>query len=798
MTALPAGLPRPGNGYTTSLNSSPLPFDSFESGPASSSKTCHGTSPVISILGSSPTSRSSHDKTPHEAKKFWKRLCFDTSLDPRDFVVGFVESVEQQVRQSGAGAWSMRVHDLLREVSHAEFTGMFKSNEIPFHRIAYFKHKQAVVWESEYYKRTTADNDAVAGPVTTPSSIKSIDASGSAPRGGFLGSSPPTARFSSFTIRQSRGLHSQGGGSFSLVGGSSDEEEDGEDRTTVDAGWQDDDEEDMMAGPMEGDGLPDAAWQRTSGGQAPADVSRDQEAELQLPEECWLEVLKAGGVREMCNMARVNRWLRELTTRPELWRLHHHKIFGEEPASNQNAATVRRLCRRSEIKAARWIEAEVQEHLVGRHPDTVCLQLDDAKAVTADGQEVRVWSHATGRRIATLKGHAGTVTSIAFNDQMVVSGCNQGAVRIWGMDDLKCTRTLRNAHEGGVGGVAILNGFPVTAGADGCVKLWDATASLPVLDLHTPRLQRVNGLEVHKQSGYIISCGDGVHIFDAESAELLHDLRVPLEGDSLEPDLDDQENHFTCLSYSGSVIAAGLQDCVVLWDPRCASPIGSIKAPKLTGMLSSNQGNGPASGGCVSIQLDDWKLVAGFNQIGQSFPLSNVSPASPALPTGGIVAVYDIRAVGSMHAAAPAGRAGASSGHPDWLQPLQVFRAPGKIHCVKFFEGHMMAGLAGMDCWMWSFKPPRSSRVMRSAHYETEGSSPNPHSHKGSTGYGSAVMGSLASAAAASWQQGDMMSGSVGASPLAQQAEDGRRVRTVRPAKAVVKRANNNRFPKRR
>jgi hypothetical protein len=50
-------------------------------------------------------------------------------------------------------------------------------------------------------------------------------------------------------------------------------------------------------------------------------------------------------------------------------------------------------------------------------------------------------------------------------------------------------------------GVAILNGFPVSAGADGCIKLWDATASHPVLDLHTPRMQRVNGLEVHKQSG---------------------------------------------------------------------------------------------------------------------------------------------------------------------------------------------------------------------------------------------------------------------------------------------------------
>jgi hypothetical protein len=61
-------------------------------------------------------------------------------------------------------------------------------------------------------------------------------------------------------------------------------------------------------------------------------------------------------------------------------------------------------------------------------------------------------------------------------------------------------------------------------------------------------------------SGYIISCGDGVHIFDAEIAELLHDLRVPLESDSLQPPTEDhQRQSFTCLSYSSSVIAAGLK-----------------------------------------------------------------------------------------------------------------------------------------------------------------------------------------------------------------------------------------------
>ncbi len=40
---------------------------------------------------------------------------------------------------------------------------------------------------------------------------------------------------------------------------------------------------------------------------------------------------------------------------------------------------------------------------------TACLQIDDTKVVSGDGSAVRLWSHATGRRIATLPGHTGEV-----------------------------------------------------------------------------------------------------------------------------------------------------------------------------------------------------------------------------------------------------------------------------------------------------------------------------------------------------------------------------------------------------
>ena len=103
-------------------------------------------------------------------------------------------------------------------------------------------------------------------------------------------------------------------------------------------------------------------------------------------------------------------------------------------------------------------------------------------------------------------------------------------------------------------GVALLNGMPISAGADGCIRLWDVAAALPILALDTPRQGRLLGLEVQPHAGYIVTCGDGVHIFDAASAQLLHDLAAPQD---LEEDGNGGRESFRCVAYSGSVLAAG-------------------------------------------------------------------------------------------------------------------------------------------------------------------------------------------------------------------------------------------------
>ena len=153
-------------------------------------------------------------------------------------------------------------------------------------------------------------------------------------------------------------------------------------------------------------------------------------------------------------------------------------------------------------------------------------------------------------------------------------------------------------------GVALLNGIPVSAGADGCVRLWDVASAMPILTQDTPRHSRLLGLEVQPQSGYIVTCGDGVHIFDAGSAQLLHDLHVPNEiehhvlsharfngGAAHSWDPDDAS--FRCVAYSGSVLAAG-EDTILSQHPPNSCHCPPVSTERGHSHSSPNCFEGPA------------------------------------------------------------------------------------------------------------------------------------------------------------------------------------------------------------
>lgn len=104
------------------------------------------------VLGSSPRPAS----TPASAaRKFFKRLQYDASLDQCQFSAGLLETREQAERKSGAEAWSMRLHSSLLELPFTDFLARY-GEDVPFHRIVWFKQNGVIVWEAENLKMKLA------------------------------------------------------------------------------------------------------------------------------------------------------------------------------------------------------------------------------------------------------------------------------------------------------------------------------------------------------------------------------------------------------------------------------------------------------------------------------------------------------------------------------------------------------------------------------------------------------------------------------------------------------------------
>ncbi len=106
--------------------------------------------------------------------------------------------------------------------------------------------------------------------------------------------------------------------------------------------------------------------------------------------------------------------------------------------------------------------------------------------------------HTFAYLLCTPAACSGRVVSVAFDDELIVSGCTQGALKVWAMDELKCTKTLRTQH-GSVAACALMHGVPVSAGDDGAITMWDMTAGMPIVSLAAGH--PVTALDVHAYKG---------------------------------------------------------------------------------------------------------------------------------------------------------------------------------------------------------------------------------------------------------------------------------------------------------
>lgn len=326
---------------------------------------------------------------------------------------------------------------------------------------------------------------------------------------------------------------------------------------------------------------------------------------------------------------------------------------------------------------------------------------------------------------------------MAFDAETLVSGCTSGLLKIWNLDDLKCARTLRSAagHHGhapsAFTGCALLAGMPVSCDDGGAICLWDVATSSAIVQLEAgravyaiephagngafrsrslfeykrcvqtyeagPGLQAVTAhcgfwpcLSIYRSAhgshigspipqpifpaGFLASAGWTVDLWDVNTAQRLQTLLAAEDaagpaGNHNPPGGAAAARPFSCLSYSGALLACGRPGEIVLLDPRAATPAGRLRA-------------GRPGAACAGVQLDEWKLVASFDD-GSS-----------------AVTVHDIRALPAAGAAAAGGaRAG-------WQSPALSLRAPARVTCFRFHGEVLLAGQEGAECAAWTFKPP--------------------------------------------------------------------------------------------
>lgn len=131
-------------------------------------------------------------------------------------------------------------------------------------------------------------------------------------------------------------------------------------------------------------------------------------------------------------------------------------------------------------------------------------------AVADSGNLARLWDTARGTLLATLSGHAGPVSAVAFSPDgaTVATGSADNTVRLWDA----ATGARRAARIGAGADVLSLafnpvNGLLAVGDADGDVRLWDVEAPRPVGEAFPAHLYGVTTLAFSRDGRTLASGG---------------------------------------------------------------------------------------------------------------------------------------------------------------------------------------------------------------------------------------------------------------------------------------------------
>lgn len=108
-----------------------------------------------------------------------------------------------------------------------------------------------------------------------------------------------------------------------------------------------------------------------------------------------------------------------------------------------------------------------------RHNQVFCIHAVDNIIVSGSiDNTIKVWDRTTSACLATLTGHANSVSSVFVADTIIVSASADRTLKVWDRASYECLATLEG-HFGYVTSCVVIDGIIVSGSADTTLKVWD-------------------------------------------------------------------------------------------------------------------------------------------------------------------------------------------------------------------------------------------------------------------------------------------------------------------------------------